>query len=59
MILPQLYAAYQRIHLEVFAQSLSNVFLITSVTTLIAAIIGLGLRSGPQHHDDDAPVMID
>ena len=59
MVLPQLYAAYQRIHLEVFAQSLSNVFLVTSVTTLIAAIIGLSLRSGPQHHDDDAPVMME
>ena len=43
----------------VFAQSLSNVFLVTTATTLIAAFIGLSLRSGPQHHDDDAPVMIE
>jgi EmrB/QacA subfamily drug resistance transporter len=55
----ELSAVYQRIHLDVFAQALSNVFLVTTATTLIAAFIGLGLRSGAQHHDDDGPVMME
>jgi EmrB/QacA subfamily drug resistance transporter len=59
MSLPQLYAVYQRMHLAVFANSLSNVFLLTTVTTLIAAFIGLALRSGPQHHEPDAAPMLD
>lgn len=54
-----LYAVYQQIHVAVFAQSLSNVFLVTSILTLAAAFLGLTLRSGPQHHDDDGPVMIE
>ncbi|HET9649232.1 MAG TPA: DHA2 family efflux MFS transporter permease subunit [Microlunatus sp.] len=56
---PEFYAAYQQVRLDVFAQSLSNVFLLTTVTTLVAAVIGLALRSGPQHHDDDGPVMME
>jgi EmrB/QacA subfamily drug resistance transporter len=55
----QLYAVYQRTHLDVFAQSLSNVFLLTSILTLVAAFIGLALPSGAQHHDGEAPVMAD
>ena len=42
-----------------FAQSLSNVFLVTSILTLVAAFVGLTLRSGAQHHDGDAPAMME
>jgi len=59
MTLPQLYAVYQRTHLAIFADSLSNVFLLTTVTTLIAAFIGLLLRSGPSHHDSGAAPLVD
>ncbi len=56
----QQYAIYQRTHLQVFADSLSNIFLITAATTALAAVIALSLRSGPQRHDpDDAPVMME
>ncbi|WP_344807465.1 DHA2 family efflux MFS transporter permease subunit [Microlunatus ginsengisoli] len=54
-----LYAVYQQIHVAVFAQSLSNVFLVTSILTLVAAFVGLTLRSGAQHHDGDAPAMME
>ena len=55
----QLYAIYQRTHLQVFADALSDIFLVTAVTTAFAAVIALSLRSGPQHHAPDAPVMVD
>lgn len=56
----QQYAIYQRTHLQVFADSLSDIFLITAATTALAAVIALSLRSGPQRHDpDDAPVMME
>lgn len=55
----QLYAIYTRTHLEVFAASLSNVFLLTAATNVLAAVIALTLRSGPQHHDPDAPVLME
>lgn len=55
----QLYAIYTKTHLEVFAAALSDVFLLTAGTTALAAVLALFLRSGPQHHDSDATVMID
>ncbi len=43
-----------------FADSLSDIFLITAATTALAAVIALSLRSGRQQHDpDDAPVMME
>ena len=55
----QLYAIYTKTHLEVFAASLSDVFLLTAATTALAAVLALTLRSGPQHHDPDAPALLD
>lgn len=55
----QLYAIYNRTHLEVFAAALSDVFLLTAGTTALAAVLALTLRSGPQHHDPDQTVMIE
>jgi len=55
----QQYAIYQRTHLQIFADSLSDIFLITAATTALAAVIALSLRSGPQQHAPDAPVMIE
>lgn len=55
----QLYAIYTRTHLEVFAASLSDVFLLTAGTTVLAAVLALTLRSGPQHHDPDSSVVVE
>lgn len=53
-----LYAVYQRTHLQVFADSLSDIFLITAATTALAAVIALSLGSGPQQPDPDAPAAM-
>lgn len=43
-------AVYQHTQLEVLAASYSNVFLVTGILTLIAAVLCLMLRSGPNPH---------
>ena len=55
----QQYAIYQRTRLQIFADSLSDIFLSTAATTALAAVIALSLRSGPQHHGPGAPVMVE
>ena len=46
----ELMALYQRTQLDVLAQSYSNVFLLTGTLTVVAALLCLMLRTGPNPH---------
>jgi hypothetical protein len=48
----QFFGLYRQTQLAVLANSYSNVFLLTAVTTLLAALIALLLRSGPTEHSE-------
>ena len=47
-------SVYQHTQLEVLAQSYSNVFLLTGILTLVAAVLCLMLRTGPNPHSGGA-----
>ncbi|HEY0215018.1 MAG TPA: hypothetical protein VGC57_01350, partial [Cellulomonas sp.] len=46
----QVMAVYRQTQLDVLAASYSNVFLVTGILTLVAAVLCLGLRSGANPH---------
>jgi MFS family permease len=52
-------AVYQHTQLEVLAQSYSNVFLLTAILTLVAALLSLMLRSGPNPHSGGGGAMME
>lgn len=52
-------AVYRHTQLEVLAQSYSNVFLITAILTLVAAVLSLMLRSGANPHGGAGAAMMD
>jgi hypothetical protein len=55
----QFLGLYRQTQLAVLANSYSNVFLLTAVTTLLAALIALLLRSGPTEHSESTAVPME
>jgi EmrB/QacA subfamily drug resistance transporter len=53
----QLYGLYRTTQIDVLANSYSNLFLLTSAFTAVAAVGALFLRSGPAHHTGEPMVV--